>query len=107
LLLCANPGNNSLDHLINRKIGHVENVHTPSRVTALIFGPTLPPHRIDLHAAYHILPPLWIDGMDALPRCPRQHILCRSVRPALSKAIQTDHIMAIKESDVNFASVGR
>jgi hypothetical protein len=62
-----NPSNNLVDHLINRKIGRVENMHTPSRATALPIGPTLPPRRIEFAAAYHILPPLGIDDVHALP----------------------------------------
>ena len=107
VLLRPNPSNNLVDHLINRKIGRVENMHTPSRVTALPIGPTLPPHRIELSAAYHILPPLGIDGVHALPRRPGQHILCHSMCSTLPKAVQTHYIVAIEESDVNFVNVGR
>jgi hypothetical protein len=82
-------------------------MHTPSRVTALPIGPTLPPHSIELSAAYHILPPLGIDGVHALPRRPGQHILCHSMCSALPKAVQTHYIVAIEESDVNFVNVGR
>jgi hypothetical protein len=60
-----------------------------------------------LYAAYHILPPLRIDGVHTLPHGPRQHILCRSMRVAPSKAIQADYVVAIKENNVNFADVGR
>src|SRR5215469_7552161 len=82
-------------------------MHAPSRVTALPVDPALPPHRIDLCAAYHILPPLRIDGVHALPRSRRQHILCHAVRSTLPKAVQTDYIGAIEESDVDLAKRGR
>jgi hypothetical protein len=74
-----NPSNNLVEHLINRKIGRVENMHTPSRVTELPIGPTLPTRRIEFAAAYHILPPLGIDDVHARPRRPGQHILCHSI----------------------------
>jgi hypothetical protein len=79
-------------------------MHAPSRVTALPIGPTLPPHRIELSVAYHILPPLGIDGMHALPCGPGQHILCNSMCSALPNAVQTHYIVAIEESDVNFVN---
>jgi len=60
-----------------------------------------------LYVAYHILPPLRVNGVHTLPRCPRQHILCRAVRSTLSQAIQADYVVAIKESNVDFANVGR
>jgi hypothetical protein len=107
LSLQANPSNDPLNYLINRKVGRVEDMHAPSRVTTLPIVPTLPPHRIDLCAAYHILSPLRIDRVHALPRRPGQHILCRSVRTTLSKAIQTHYIVAIKESEMNVANVRR
>ena len=107
VLLRPNPSNNLVDHLVNRKIGRVENMHTPSRVTALPIGPTVPPHHIELSAAYHILPPLGIDRVHALPRRPGQHILCNSMCSTLPKAVQTHYIVAIEESDVNFVNVGR
>jgi hypothetical protein len=107
LSLRLNPSNNPLNYLINRKIGRVEDMHAPSRVTTLPIVPTLPPHRIDLRAAYHILPPLRVNGMHTLPRRPGQHILCRSVRSTFSKAIQTDYVVAIKESEMNVANVRR
>jgi len=103
----SNPSNNLVDHLINRKIGRVENMHTPSRVTALPIGPTLPPHRIEFSAAYHILLPLGIDSVHALPRRPGQHIVCNSMCSTPPKAVQTHYVVAIEESDVNFVNVGR
>src|SRR5262249_45971205 len=99
--------NDFVDDLIDRKIGRVENMYTPSRVAALPINPTLPPHGIELSAAYHILPPLGIDRVHALPRRPGQHILCRSMRSAPSKAVQTHHIVAIEEGGAIFANVGR
>jgi hypothetical protein len=82
-------------------------MHTPSRVTAFPTGPTLPTHRIELSAAYHILPPLGIDGVHALSRRPGQHILCDSMCFTLPKSVQTDYIEAIEESNANFVNLAR
>jgi hypothetical protein len=67
-LLRPNPTNYSVDQLVNRKIGGIDHVHAPSRVATLPSGPAFPSHRIDLYAAYYILPPLRLDGMHALRR---------------------------------------
>jgi hypothetical protein len=104
-LLRLNPTDYSVDNLLNRKIGGIDHVHAPSRVATLPSGPAFPSHRIDLYAAYYILPPLRLDGVHALPRCPREHILCPSVHSAVAKAIQTDYVVAIEESNVNFVNV--
>jgi hypothetical protein len=84
-LLRLNPTDYSVDNLVNRKIAGIDHVHAPSRFATLPSGPAFSSHRIDLYAAYYILPPLRFDGVHALPHCPREHILCHSVRSAVAQ----------------------
>ena len=70
LLLCAHPGTDELDDLVNPKLGGVDYVDTPARISTAPAGPTLPAHVIECRAANQVLAPLRIDGVYPLPGGP-------------------------------------
>ena len=95
------PGNQPLDHLVDLKLGRVDHWDTPPRIAPFPSGPPLPLHCIDWDAAYHVLAPLWVDRVHALPRCPGQHVLCRPVGSPRPEPIEADDVVTVQNYHVH------